>query len=125
MAFVRVRHASLFISGRKYAEAYMTEEDVSSGDEPQYGDEGLVGMSDGAATTNLSCEAIVPVLGSSVDILKSYLLKKLDIDITYGLVNGQLHQYTVRCTNANFKGDAKAGTLVGSFKFIGKAPNPV
>lgn len=122
MAFVRVRHASLWLGGKKIAEAYESEEDIASGDEPQYGDAGFVGMSDGATTTNFSFSAIRPVNGASVDSVETALLSKTDLDLTYGLVGGKLHQVTVRCTNVNNKSDAKAGTLVGSFKFMGGVP---
>lgn len=124
MANVRVRHASIYLNGRKVAEAYESEEDISSGDEPQYGDEGFVGMSDGATTTNFSFTAIVPVAGMTVAV-ENILLNKQDVDLALGLINGKIHQVTVRFTNCNFKSDAKAGTLVGSFKAIGGVPKAV
>jgi hypothetical protein len=124
LAFVRVRHGSLYLQGRKYAECYSSEEDIASGDEPQYGDEGMIGMSDGAMTSNYSFEAISPVLGASVAV-ENFLLNKQDVDLVYGPINGKLHQVTVRFTTCNFKSDAKAGTLVGSFKAIGAQPKPV
>lgn len=124
MALVRVRHASIFLNGRKIAEAYENEEDISSGDEPQYGDEGFVGASDGATTTNFTFTAIVPVLGMSAAV-ENMLLNKQDVDLSLGLINNKLHQVTVRCSGANYKSDAKAGTLIGTFKFFGGAPKPV
>lgn len=124
MALVRFRHASIYLRGVKVAEAYESEEDISSGDEPQFGDEGFVGMSDGATTTTFNFTAIVPVKGMTIAV-EDILLQKQDVDLALGLVNGRIHQVTVRCTNANYKSDAKAGTLVGSFKFMGGVPKPV
>lgn len=122
MAFVRVRHASMFFNGKKIAEMFSSEEDIASGDEPQYGDEGFVGMSDGATTTTMSFDAIVPTNGSTSAQVEAALLSKQDFDLTLGLIAGKLHQNRMRCTQATYKSDAKAGTLVGSFKFMGGAP---
>lgn len=121
MALVRVRHASLRANGKKIAEMYDCTYDIASGDEPQFGDDGFLGMSDGAITSQIDCTSIVPVAGMSVDI-DALILNKTDVDITHSVVNGKIHQVTMRCTGANYKTDAKAGTLVGSFKFMGGVP---
>jgi hypothetical protein len=121
MAFVRVRHASMYVAGKKVAEMFSNTYHVGSGDEPQFGDDGFQGMSDGAITTTLDCETIVPVIGTSVDIL-SLLLNKQDSDINLGLMSGRLHTVTMRCTEADYKSDAKTGTLTGTFKFFGGVP---
>ena len=122
MALVLVRHASLYVGGAKVAEMYESTYDIASGDEPQYGDLGFLGMSDGAITTKVDATTIVTVPGNSVNI-ENMLLQKQDVDVTLGLIDGHTHQITMRCTNANFKSDAKAGTLVGSFSFMGGPPS--
>ncbi len=124
MAYARVRHASAYVGGRKVAEMFNNSYDVSSGDEPQFGDEGFVGMSDGAITTTFEFDQVVPTNGSSV-LVENILLNKQDIDLAVGLINNKLHQVTVRCTGGTWKSDTKAGTLVGSFKFMGGVPKPV
>jgi hypothetical protein len=121
MALVRVRHASLRLNGRKVAEMYDCTYHIASGDEPQYGDDGFIGMSDGAITSQIDCSTIVPISGMSVDI-DGLVLNKSDVDIAHSLVNGKIHQVTMRCTDADYKSDAKNGTLMGSFKFFGGVP---
>lgn len=111
----------MYMGGKKVAEMYDNTYDIASGDEPQYGDDGFEGMTDGAVTTQLDCTTIVPVSGMSVSIVNA-LLGKQDVDITLGIIDGHIHQITMRPTGANFKSDAKTGSLAGSFKFFGGVP---
>ena len=121
MALVRVRHASMFVGSKKVAEMFRNKVALNSGDEPQFGDEGFLGMSDGAITTQLDFDAIVPVSGMTVD-LTAYLLNKTDVDITSGPVNGKLYTWTSRCTKAEYDSDSKAGTQTGAFSFMAGVP---
>lgn len=121
MALVRVKHASMYANGKKIAEMYDNTYSISSGDEPQFADIGFAGMSDGAITTSLDCSVIVPVQGLSVS-MDDFLLGKQDVDILLSPIAGRLHQITMRCTNADYKSDAKTGTLNGTFKFFGGEP---
>lgn len=122
MAMVRVRHASIWLGGRKLAEMYKTDTELASGDEPQYGDEGFVGMSDGATTTTIDFDVIVPISGMTVAVEQA-ILNKSDVDVTSGLINGKLWQLTMRCTKAKYSSDVKPGTLTGSFTFMGGKPS--
>lgn len=121
MALVRERHASMFVNSKKVAECFKSKVTLSSGDELQYGDEGVIGVSDGAASTSLDFDIVVPVSGATVSI-ETILLAKQNVDIQQGIVNGKIWQCTMRCTKAEYDSDAKAGTLVGSFTFIGGEP---
>jgi len=42
MALVRVRHASMYLNGKKIAECFKSKTSLNSGDEPQFGDEGFL-----------------------------------------------------------------------------------
>ncbi len=53
------------------------------------------------------------------------IVKKAYVEIGFGLIDGAIHQITMRCTEASFKSDAKTGTLSGSFKFMGGVPTIV
>lgn len=122
MALVRVKHASLWVGGKKQAECNKNDVDVNSGDEPQIGDDGFMGMSDGATTTTLEFDSIVPVSGMSSQV-EQLLLTKADVDMNLGYVNGKLWQITMRCTRLKYSSDAKTGTLSGSFTFMGGVPS--
>lgn len=121
MAMFKIRHASIWVSGTKVAEAYKSKKSLNSGDEPQYGDEGFVGMSDGAITTTLDFDIIVPIGGATISP-EQLMLNKQDVDITAGLVNGKIWQLTMRFTKAEYDSDAKAGTLMGNFSLFGGKP---
>lgn len=122
MALVKVKHASLYIASKKAAECNKNDIDVKSGDEPQIGDDGFLGMSDGATMTTIQFESIVPLSGMSVTV-ETALLNKTDVDITLGLINGKIWQLTCRCTDLKYTSDAKNGTLTGSFTFVGGIPS--
>lgn len=121
MALQRVRHYSLFAQGKKVAECFRNKASFKSGDEPQFGDDGMLGMSDGAGTLELTFDAIAPVAGMSVQF-EQFVLGKIDLDMQMGLINGKIWQSTMRCTQAEYDGDAKAGTLNGSFTLMGQPP---
>lgn len=124
MAQVRVRHASMYVGGKKIGEMFNNKYSMNSGDEPQYGDDGFEGMSDGAITTNVTCTTITPVTGMSVNLVNA-LLQKADVDVAIGTLDNHIHQVTMRCTKAEFTSDAKAGTLNGDFEFMGGVPKVV
>ena len=122
MALVRVKHASIFRNGKKIAECYQNKYHIASGDEAAFGDDGFEGMTDGATTTTIDCTTIVPYGGMSVDLADD-LLNKRDVDMTVGLVNGKIHEITMRVLEAEFDSDAKTGALNGAFKFMGGVPS--
>lgn len=124
MAFVRVRHASLFVGGKKLGTMFNNKYTIQSGDEPQFGDNGLQGYSDGAIQTTLASTSIIPVAGQEVP-LTTALVQKQDLDVQLGLVDGHIHQITMRPLKAEFDSDAKAGTQNGNFEFGGGTPRIV
>ena len=122
MALQRVRHASIFVGSKKVGEMYNNTMDHNSGDEQQFGDDGAVGMSDGAITTTFDFDTFVPVAGASYDPRISFLNKD-DVDVTVGPIAGKLTQLTMRFMKCNYKSDAKAGTLNGTFQLQGGKPD--
>lgn len=121
MAQPKIRSASLFLGGRKMGTIEGIKYTYNSGDEPQFGDPGGVGFSDGAATTNLTATGIVPVAGMSVDIVTA-MQNKSDFEVSLALINGKIHQITMRATKAEFTGSQKSGTLMGDFEWSGFEP---
>jgi hypothetical protein len=122
MANVKVRAASLYIDGSKVAEVEGSDYDLTGGDEAQFGAEGYMGHSEGAITTKVSCNGIIPVAGMKVDIV-SIFLKKKDVSISMASISGKIHKITMRCTNANVKSSHRNGTQNGSFTFEGGEPS--
>lgn len=122
MALVRVRHASIYDGATKVAEMFKNKYHIGSGDEPMFGDEGFEGMTDGAITTTLEFDTIVPTAGMSFDP-DDAMLNKRDLQISIGTISGKVHQVEMRMTDADYESDAKAGSLTGSFKCFGGTPS--
>ncbi|HEX2878834.1 MAG TPA: hypothetical protein VHO25_04790, partial [Polyangiaceae bacterium] len=91
------------------------------GDEAQFNADGFEDYSDGAITSTLESEAIVPVAGQEVRLLDALLAKK-NLDIGAGIVDGQILTTSMRILKCEYKGTTKDGTLVGSFSFGGGVP---
>ena len=114
----RIRHASVYFKCRKILEAHTNDTDVNSGDERMFGDEGYIGHSDGATTNDITFEAVIPVAGMETDV-EGALEGKLYVDLAQGIVNGKIRKLTGRFVKAQYKSDAKSGTLMGTFNFEG------
>lgn len=122
MAQNRFKHYSVYANGKKEGKIHASKYEGNSGDEPQIGDDGYQGHSDGAATTMLDVDAIIPVAGSDFDWVDA-LVNKKPIDVAMGTIGGKIHTITMRCTKYAFAGDAKAGTINGSFTLAGGEPS--
>jgi hypothetical protein len=121
MASAKVRAASIFVGGRKVGQFVSSKYTISAGDELQYGDPGVIGFSDGAITTTLSATGIVPVAGQDV-ALENALVNHNDIDVAVALINGKIHQISMRVNKAEYDSDHKTGILTGQFELIGTEP---
>lgn len=121
MAMNRVRHASISIESKKVGECHRIKSSYSSNDELQLGDDGYIGISDGAGQTQIEFEMFVPYSGATVNP-KQLMLLKQDVDVEMYLVNGQIESLSMRFIKADTDSDAKAGTLMGSFTLIGGEP---
>jgi len=122
MALVRVRHASIYDGATKVAEMFKNKYHIGSGDEPAFGDEGFLGFTDGAITTTLEFDTVVPAAGMSFDP-NDAMLNKRDLNISIGTLSGKVHQIEMRMTDADYDSDAKTGALNGSFKCSGGVPS--
>ena len=116
-----IRHASVYYQGKKVAMFSGFEETLETGNEDQVADEGWIGVSDGAKMTKLSTDAIVPVKGIGVSLIKDMLNNKY-IDIGLGIVDGTIHKITMSIMRATITSEAANGTLKGKFEFSGGKP---
>lgn len=123
MANVKVRNASIFAGNKKVAEFENVTYTISAGDEPQFGDVdgGFITYSDGSVTTKLSATGVVPVPGMTYDYTSQLMIHN-DVDVGIALINGHIHQITMRVLSAEFDSDVKSGTLKGKFELGGGQP---
>ena len=123
MPEVAIRAASLYVDGQKAAEFEGTEYNLLSGDEQQFGDPGAIGFSDGAITTTLTATGVHPVAGMSIPDLMTAMLNKQYLDIALALVNGHIHQVSMRCLTAKTTSHHKSGAQEGQYSFGGGQPS--
>lgn len=120
MARAIIRALPLYIDGLKVAEVSNGTYDIATGDEIQIATDGVMGLSDGAATTNMSFNTIVPVIGMKAKVDDMLINKKyIDIGIP---VNGAFHTCTGRLVTGSYSWDHKNGTCTGAFTFNGGPP---
>jgi hypothetical protein len=121
MANARIRYSPLYFGGQKFAELHTSGTAINSGDEAQYGAEGYLGHSDGAIMTKISGTAIVPVVGTNVDVLS--LLKNKSYVGVGQFIGGKWVEVSMRCLSANYDTDRKTGKMEGKFEFEGGEPD--
>ncbi len=121
MAEVKIRAASIYAGGTKIGEASGSTYEINGGDEAQFGDPGYLGHSEGAITSKLSFNAIIPVPGMKVDLV-SKMLKKETVNMAMGLVNGKIHRVPMRIVQAQVTSEHRNGTQNGSFSLEGGEP---
>lgn len=124
MAFIKFRAPSLYLDGKKMGTIQTNDTDVEAGDEPQFGDPGLLGYSDGAMQTKISGNGVVPMKGMEVNLIAAMKAKK-DFDVAIGIIDGKIIRVQMRCLKAQFKGDHKPGTLAVTCEFGGGEPDQV
>lgn len=124
MALPTIRHASVFVNSRKIGECFKSTTSLESGDERAFGDAGVSGFTDGAVTTELDFDTIVPMSGMAVDLANA-LLGKQNVEIQTGVIDGKIWSIEMRFQSAKYESDAVKGSLNGSFKLIGGQPTIV
>ena len=113
----RFRHYPCYIGSRKVAEFNAVAYDMESGDELQFGSEGILGVSDGIVTLKLEGDAVIPVPGTNIDFTSIFLGKRyVSVMIR---VNGRRHTWTGRLTAMNFNSSSRNGEAKGKFTFLG------
>lgn len=122
MADERIRHASVYLEGKKVASAKSGSFSINSGDESQIADEGFFGHADGATTSTLSIDTIEPVRETDSKKIIDALLQKKYIKLAIAVISGGIYEVTMRPKSVSFDWDATAGTLNGKFEFEGGEP---
>lgn len=121
MANIRVRAASIFINGKKQGTFEGTEYEYNSGDEPQFGDPGFLGHSDGAGTTRVTANGVNPLPGSGA-LLFQAMLNKQDVDVSLFPIDGGVHTITMRCISGKATSHHKPGTQEANYVLSGGDP---
>jgi phospholipase C len=112
----------MFVEGKKMGTFFNGTYHWTGGDEPNFGDNGgQVVYSDGVQQTMLDAEMFEPVTGLDFD-LETAMLNKQNVNITLGVINGNLHQLRMRILEVSHDGVIKSGMLNGKFKLGGSAP---
>lgn len=120
-----VRAFSVFLNGRKVGQFTGGSFKVSSGDEPNYGDNnGVVVYSDGIIETKVTMKTYEPVDGIDFDI-EAALLAKQDLPCAFTRINGKVQQVTMRPLDCSWDTEWKSGKLDGTYEFGGSAPQPL
>lgn len=118
----RVRAASLLVNGKKAGAFEGTTYNYETGDELQFGDPGVVGFSDGAGKTSLDATGIHPTGGMDIPDLQTLAQQKANLEIALSLINGKIHQVTMRITKAVTTSSHQNGTQKGQYSLIGGEP---
>lgn len=118
------RHASVYYRGKKVANFSGFEEQIATGAEDVVSTHGWEGATQGTPLTKLSTDAIIPVGGVGVDVIRDALAQEY-VDIGLGRVGDQIHRLRMFVVNATITSNAQTGSLRGRFEFSGPAPELV
>jgi len=111
MASARFRAFPLFLGTKKFAEAHGNAFNADSGDEIQFGSDGILGLSDGIIQIRIEADYVVPVRGTSVDIFDLFFNKKEFS--TRIMMGGKAVTIPARITNMSQQSESKGGTATG------------
>jgi len=111
----RIRSASIFLNNKRVAWMQSADESIKTGDTLEVTDGG-VHPTDGTPMGNVSCQVLVPVAGTGFDIVKKALAHE-DLKISFGVVDGSIHQYDARVEEVSHKTEVASGKLTGDWKF--------
>ncbi len=116
----RIKSYKLYAAGKMIGTLETADYTIQGNDEQHITAEG-VSYSDGTPTTEINGNTVVPVDGRT-DRIVSMILNKEYVQVQAGVVDGKIHVITMRCMEAKYNTDMKSGSLKGSFKFSGGAP---
>ena len=117
------RSFSLYIRGKKMAEAQGHAFDVETGSELQIGDGVVLGVSAGVPTCQIVSKGIVPFGGSTtMRVIEDAADNHESIQVGVGVVNGRIKKIEMWCTKYSYNGDTVKGTCMGDFTFAGGKP---
>jgi hypothetical protein len=115
---------SIYANNKKVAEQETLSYTGKDGGEAVYGDVpgGFITYTQGAVDTEITCTEIIPVPGSTFDFVAA-LLNHTPLTIALSIVDGNIHQISMRCLDYKFDSDVQKGMLKGSFTFRGGSPS--
>ena len=117
-----VKAASVFIEGIKMGTFTDGTCELKSGDEPLFGDgAGQITYTNGVIQATLSCDTFEPVQGLDFDI-DGAILSKTNLNISVGLINGQVWNANFRPLDSNHSWTVKSGESKGKYNFGSTTP---
>ena len=122
MAMIRVRSASVYVNGKNGGTFEENDYEDNSGDELQYGDPGVIGVSDGAINTKLTLGGINPLLGGDSKLLFAAMQAKQNVKVSLFPVDGQTHTVTMRIITGGATSHHKTGTQMSKWTLVGGQP---
>lgn len=114
------RNASVYINSRKIAEIESGTYEHNSGDEDQFGSEGWMGASDGAGTTRLTFNTVVPAVGHEMTFKR--IMKNKEYVQVAVIIDGGAEMITMRVASRSYNFDSKTGVVKGAFTAMGGDP---
>lgn len=109
--------ASVYIDGKKVAEAMTSTFSVKNGGGTQHGIDGVLGVSDGTEECTCELDSICPLEGFQIDML-NILHKRKYCTIGYA-TDGRLLQSTGKINAMDYSSDTKTGEIKGKISFVG------
>lgn len=116
----RIKSFKIYLDGEMVGTSETADYAIMGNDEQHVTAEG-VNYSDGTVTTEVNVNTIVVVTGRTQKVTQA-ILKKKNMTVQVGLVDGQIHRIDMRCLEHRFNTDHKSGGLKGAFKLGGGAP---
>lgn len=111
----RTRPFPIYINSRKVAEAFQNNIDAESGDEQQFGAEGVLGLSEGITTFEIDFDVVQLTRGTNIDLF-GILMNKQEVGVGVS-VGPKRIRVPMRCTSANLTSQSRNGTATGKWKF--------
>jgi hypothetical protein len=123
MANPIVRSISFYANNKKVSQQETVAYSGTDHGEEAFGDVpgGFMTYTQGAVTTEIQMTEIIPVPGSDFDFV-SALINHTPLTAALSIVDGNIHQISVRCMEYKFDSDVQKGSLKGSFTFRGGGP---
>lgn len=120
MAQPVVRAFPIYIKGKKLGEAHGTNFTLTPQRTKLYGAEGFLALSRGAVSCGVEVDYIVPVSGTSVDVIAQIILQQ---DVTVQLpIGGKTYTIQMGYTSGNVQSNTETGVVQGKFSLEGGAP---
>jgi hypothetical protein len=112
----KVRKAALFLDRRRAAFLQNASETIETNDTLEVTDSG-VHPTEGVPMGTLSCNMIIPVPGTGHSLTKK-ALQHAQLKISFGIVDGEIHEYDATIKSLKFDTDVPGGKLTGAFEFL-------